>query len=90
MSKFVELADFNASAKLYKRTLDMDPSDIRAHIGYISYYRVYIELADKVRVLQGKRSGATESEKREIRKQVRELQAEYKQKIIKARGLIDE
>jgi KaiC/GvpD/RAD55 family RecA-like ATPase len=91
MRKFVELVDSNASAKLYKRLLDMSPSDMRSHIGNLKYYRVYIELGDKVRILQSKRrEAATQEQKDAVMVELRALQEEYKPKIMEAKGILNE
>ena len=68
----------------------MTPSEIRIQIRFIPYYRLYIELANKVFKLQKKRAQANTHDKKKIYKEIRDLQANYRPRLIKARSLKDE
>ena len=88
MEVFINLVDTNAPSKIYKRLLGLDVADVRVHLRFLTYYRLYKQLHDKVKELQKQKSGVTDfTEKNKIKDKIRELRKEYRPKIERAMNL---
>jgi len=88
MKTFIGLVDSNASSKKYKRLFNMTPSNIRGQTRLVPYYRLFIELADKVIELQRKRLRTTDVDARkEIHNEIVRIRKSYAPRLRDARNI---
>lgn len=88
MKTFINLVDSNASSKKYKKLFNMTPSNVRGQTKLVPYYRLFIELADKVIELQRKRSRTTDLDtKKEIHNEIVRIRKNYAPRLGSLRNI---
>lgn len=87
MKLFLGLVDSNAPLKKYQRIFNFTQSDFNVHIKFVPYYRLYVEMSDKVKEMQKLKKNSNALQKIKINNQVRQLRAEYRPLLLKARGM---
>lgn len=85
MKAFIHLVDTGATSRKFKNILGLDENGIKSNIKYIKYYRLYIELANKIKSIQKKRSLAPQNKKSQFTRQIQQLRSEYAPRLKEAR-----
>jgi len=87
MVKFLELAEQGASANKWRQELGMKPGDVRIHLRFTTYYRLYIKMYKEIKELQAERSQLkSREEKDKVGNKIRLVRTKYRPILSKARS----
>ena len=86
METFLRLVEANATVKQYKNELGFNGGDVRVHIKFIEYYRVYLKMAEEISILTRSKKDAGPLQRTKLEMEIRRVRTKYRSLLLQAKA----